>query len=90
MLEDPMLPEFFAVVRGDDHKSILQQPAGVELGEQQAQVIVEIRQCAIVGVEPVLTPGTAIPASLNRVAVSAIRLLSCSPICRASIGDLAS
>ena len=45
-----MLAEALAVVRGDDHPGPLEDAAALELVDQPAQLLIEVRDAVVVGV----------------------------------------
>ena len=50
MVHEPMLPELLSVVGCDDYKRVLERATAFELGEQDANLVVEVRDGAVVGI----------------------------------------
>ena len=50
MAEDAMIAERFAVVRGDDHQRVVEQPLALELVEQAPELFIEEGDAIVVAV----------------------------------------
>ena len=50
MLEQRMVPQRFAVIGKDDHERVIEDAAASQLVEQDAQLIVEVRDAIVVRV----------------------------------------